>query len=93
MALPDPGDQVILGSGDPRLERAAPSIAKTLDGSTNAIHFDPTAPIPPLRDPNSGWLMPSEMRETITSFLEKQLLPYCAEALGQTPYARRALAT
>jgi len=83
VALLDPGDQVILGSGDPRLERAASSIAKTLDGSTNAIHFDPTAPIPPLRDPNPEWLRPSEMRETIASFLEKELLPHCAEALGQ----------
>ena len=42
-----------------------------------------TAPIPPLRDPNPERLMPSEMRETIASFLEKQLLPHCAEALGQ----------
>ncbi len=27
--------------------------------------------------------MPSEMRETIASFLEKQLLPHCAKALDQ----------
>ncbi len=27
--------------------------------------------------------MPSEMRETIASFLEKELLPHCAEALDQ----------
>ena len=83
VALLDPGDQVILGRGDPRVARAASSIAKTLDVSTNAIHFDPTAPIPPLRDPNPEGLMPSEMRETIASFLEKELLPHCAAALGQ----------
>jgi hypothetical protein len=59
------------------------AIAKTLDGSTNAIHFDPTAPIPPLRDPNPEWLRSSEMRETIASFLETELLPHCAETLGQ----------
>ncbi len=83
LALLDPGDQVTLGSGDPRVAHAASSIAKTLDVSTNAIHFDPTAPFPPLRDPTPEGLMPSEMRETIASFLEKQLLPHCAEAVGQ----------
>ncbi len=83
VALLDPGDQVILGGGDPRVARAASSIAKTLDRSTNAIRFDPTAPIPPLRDPNPELLMPSEMRETIASFLDTQLLPHCAAALSQ----------
>ena len=83
VALLDPGDQVILGNGDPRAARAASSIAKTLDGSTNAIDFDPTAPIPPLRDSNPERVIPSEMRETIASFIEEQLLPHCAEALGQ----------
>jgi hypothetical protein len=84
VALLDPGDQVDLGSGNPpRVARAASSIAKTLDVSTSAIHFDPTAPLPPLRDPNLERLIPSEMRETIASFLEKELLPHCAEKLGQ----------
>jgi hypothetical protein len=32
---------------------------------------------------NPERLIPSEMRETIASFLEKQLLPHCAEALGR----------
>ena len=83
VALLDPGDQVILTSGEPRIARAASPIATTLDASTAAIRFDPTAPIPPLRDPNPGGLRLSEMRETITSFLEKELLPHCVEALGQ----------
>jgi UDP-MurNAc hydroxylase len=83
VALLDPGHQVILGRGAPRLAQAASSIAKTLESGTGAIRFDPTAPIPPLRDLNPERLMPSEMRETIASLLEKQLLPHCAEALGQ----------
>jgi hypothetical protein len=83
VALLDPGDEVLLGGRDPRVARAASQVAKTLDGSTNAIHFDPTAPIPPLRDPNPERLVPSEMRETIARFLENELLPHCAEALGQ----------
>ena len=33
-----------------RVVRAASAIATTLDGSTDAIHFDPTTQIPPLRD-------------------------------------------
>ncbi len=83
VALLDPGDQVLLGSGDPRVVRAASPIARTLDRSTSAIRFDPTAPIPPLRDPNPERLTPTEMRETIASFLEQQLLPHCADALGE----------
>ncbi len=83
VALLDPGDQVILGAGDPDVARAASPIATTLDASATALHFDPTAPIPPLRDPNPERLNSDEMRETIASFLEKQLLPHCAEALGQ----------
>ncbi|MEE8507868.1 MAG: MBL fold metallo-hydrolase [Myxococcota bacterium] len=84
VALLDPGDQVILSGGDPRVARGASPIATTLDASTAAIRFDPTAPIPPLRDPNPEGLRPSEMRETISSFLEKELLPHCVEALGQS---------
>jgi hypothetical protein len=83
VALLDPGDQVVLTGGVPRVARGASPIASTLDASTTAIRFDPTAPIPPLRDPNPRGLRPSEMRETITSFLEKELLPHCVGALGQ----------
>ncbi len=89
VALLDPGDEVLVASGEARVARAASPIARTLDPSTDAIRFDPTAPIPPLRDPNPERLAPGEMRDTIAPFLEKQLLPHCAEALGQP----RALAT
>ena len=83
VALLDPGDQVVLSGGDPRVARAASPIATTLDASTSAIRFDPTASIPPLRDPNPGGLQLGEMRETITSFLEKELHPHCLETLSQ----------
>jgi len=61
----------------------ASAIATTLDASTNAIAFDPTAPLPPLRDANPERLISSEMRETIATFLEQELVPYCVDALGQ----------
>ena len=83
VALLNPGDQVVLTGDDLRVVRAASAIATTLDGSTDAIRFDPTALIPPLRDPNPEGLRPSEIRETIASFLEKELLPHCVETLGQ----------
>ncbi len=83
VALLDPGDQVVLDRADPRVARAASPIATTLDANTSAIRFDPTAPIPRLRDPNPEGLRISEMRETITSFLEKELHPHCVETLGQ----------
>ncbi len=83
VALLDPGDQVLLDGGDPRVARAASSIATTLDRSTAAIRPDPTAPIPPLRDPNPEGLPRGEMRETIASFVEKELLPHCTDALGR----------
>ncbi|MEE8475344.1 MAG: MBL fold metallo-hydrolase [Myxococcota bacterium] len=83
VALLDPGDQVVLSGGDPRVARAASPIATTLDARTSAIRFDPTAMIPPLRDPNPGGVRLSEMRETITSFVEKELHPHCLETLGQ----------
>lgn len=85
VALLDPGDQIILTGGDPRVKRAASPIAKTLDHSTDAIRFDPTAPIPPLRDPNPDGLRSIEMRETIASFLERELLLHCTAVLDQPP--------
>ena len=83
VALLDPGDQVVLDGGDPHVARAASPGATTLDASTAALRFDPTARIPPLRDPNPEGLLPSEMHETIAGFLEKELLPHCAQALGR----------
>ena len=83
VALLDPGDEVVLDGGEPRVARAASKAAATLDPSTDAIRFDPTSPIPPLRDPNPDALPTAEMREAIGALLEQELLPRCAATLGQ----------
>jgi hypothetical protein len=73
---------VVLGGAEPRVERGVSPFATTLERDTDAIRFDPTAPIPPLRDPGTLGCPPGELRQRIATFLEKALLPHCARALA-----------
>lgn len=80
-AVLDPGDAVVLEEGsDARVERASCPFARTVDADTEAIRFDPTAPIPPLTDPNPLGLETGAMRRRIGRFLEDEFLRYCAAA-------------
>jgi hypothetical protein len=82
VALLDPGDAVQVGTGDAKIERGASPFATTLERDTEAIRFDPTAPIPPLRDPNPEGRRSEAMSETVRCFLAQQLLPHCARAVA-----------
>jgi len=82
VALLDPGDVVSLEAGEPELSLAASPFVATLERDTDAIRFDPTAGIPPLRDPNPGGRSPDAMREAVRGFLERELLPYCVRAVS-----------
>ncbi len=82
VALLDPGDVVQLGAGEVAVERSASPFVTTLERDTEAIRFDPTAPIPPLRDPNPDGRSPEAMRAAVHGFLEHELLPYCVRALS-----------
>ncbi len=83
VALLDPGDAVQIRAGDVMVERAASPFATTLECDTEAILFDPTAPIPPLRDPNPGGRSPEVMHEAVRRFLAEQLLTHCARAVAE----------
>jgi hypothetical protein len=52
---------------------AASPIARTLEDDTHLLRFDPTAAIPPLRDPNPGGLSAPQLRagveDCVTGFL------------------------
>ncbi len=90
-AVLDPGDAVLLEAGsEARVERACCSFARTLDADTEAIRFDPTAPIPPLTDPNPLGVETGAMRRRIGSFLEDEFFRYCAAAVRdpKSPTAR-----
>jgi hypothetical protein len=82
VALLDPGDAVLIDGSGLRTERGASSLARTVERETEAIRFDPTAPIPPLRDPNPGRCPRTELCERVRVFLEQELQPHCARTLA-----------
>jgi len=81
VALLDPGNVVQVGAGDVKVERAASPFVTTLERDTEAIRFDPTAPIPPLRDPNPDGRSPETMGEAVRRFLAQELLAHCVRAV------------
>jgi UDP-MurNAc hydroxylase len=57
--IANPGDVFEVNGGRVTHHKAASPIAKTLDDDSHLLQFDPTAPIPPLQDPNpAGLAMP-----------------------------------
>jgi len=54
--LANPGDVFEIEGGEVKHHVAASPIARTVEDDTQLLRFDPTAPIPPLQDPNPGRL-------------------------------------
>ena len=54
--LANPGDVFEIEPGKVTHGVATSPIARMLEDDTQRLHFDPTAPIPPLQDPNPGGL-------------------------------------
>ena len=71
--LANPGDVFEIEGGEVQHHAAASRIARTLEDDTHLLQFDPTAPIPPLQDPNPGALSPHQLRAgvdaCVTEFL------------------------
>jgi hypothetical protein len=75
----NPGDVVEINGGQIRIDREASPFSRTLEDDTHLIRFDPTSPIPPLKDTNPKGYKPEEMEENISRLIEKQLFKYCLE--------------
>jgi UDP-MurNAc hydroxylase len=71
--IANPGDVFEIERGKVKHHVAASPIAKTLEDDTHLLQFDPTAPIPPLRDPNPGGLslpqLQAGVEDCVTGFL------------------------
>jgi L-ascorbate metabolism protein UlaG (beta-lactamase superfamily) len=71
--LANPGDVFEIDGGAVTFRAAASPIARTLEDDTHLLRFDPTAPIPPLQDPNPLGLAPARLRagveDCLTGFL------------------------
>lgn len=67
--IANPGDVFEIKSGEVRHHVAASPIARTLEDDTRLLRFDPTAPIPPLQDPNPGKLSMQELRASVEDCL------------------------
>lgn len=60
--IANPGDVFEIDGGTVTHHVAASPIARTVDDDTHLLRFDPTAPIPPLRDPNPAGLSVARLR-------------------------------
>ncbi len=61
--LVDPGDVLEVTSGKVLLNAGASAVARTEAHDTRRIAFDPTAPIPPLADPNPDRYEPARLEQ------------------------------
>ncbi|MEO7736386.1 MAG: MBL fold metallo-hydrolase [Kofleriaceae bacterium] len=68
--LANPGDVFELEGGAVQHHVAASPIATTLEDDTDLIRFDPTAPIPPLGDPNPSGLSTAALRVGVDDCLD-----------------------
>jgi UDP-MurNAc hydroxylase len=67
-----PGDVFEIGGADVRYRRGASPYATTLCDDWELIEFDPTAPIPPLADPNvDGWPLAQLQRGIQASIVDQ----------------------
>ncbi|MBI3079286.1 MAG: MBL fold metallo-hydrolase [Deltaproteobacteria bacterium] len=78
----NPGDVVEIDGGSVTVQGGASPFCRTLQVDTDAIRFDPTAPIPPLQDPNPGHLSQATMEGVIRPFIEDLLYGYARTASG-----------
>jgi UDP-MurNAc hydroxylase len=67
--LANPGDVFEIRSSEVKHHPGASPIAKTLEDDTHLLRFDPTAPIPPLQDPNPGGRSAQQLRAGVDECL------------------------
>jgi len=69
--IANPGDVFELKGGEVKHHVAASPIAKMVEDDTQLLRFDPTAPIPPLQDPNPGKRSPQQLRAGVDDCLTR----------------------
>lgn len=69
-ALMNPGDVFSIATGRVFHHPGASDIAVLKEDDSDRIHFDPTAPVPELTDPNPDGWSKAALRQTIDPFLE-----------------------
>ena len=86
----DPGDvlEVTVG-GDILLHAGASPVARTEAHDTERIEFDPTAPVPPLADPNPDRYQPAEL-ERLAVGLVGELVEWTASSAARADDVGRA---
>jgi UDP-MurNAc hydroxylase len=67
--IANPGDVFEIDRGKITQHVAASPIARTLEDDTHLLRFDPTAPIPPLQDPNPAGRSTAELRAAVDDCL------------------------
>jgi len=77
-----PGDVVEVEGSEVKVHRQTSAFCRMVRDDTELLHFDPTAPIPPLHDPNPKGYAEEEMTATIAACLEA-LHRYAAEHAGR----------
>lgn len=80
--LPRPGDVVEVEGGEVEVRVGTSPFCRMIRDDTELLRFDPTAPIPPLRDPNPTGYAEGEMARTIGACLEG-LHRYAVEHAGR----------
>ena len=68
--ISNPGDVFEIQGGAVKHLPAASPLAKTIEDDTFQLRFDPTAPIPPLEDPNPNGVSLDALRAGVDSCLE-----------------------
>ncbi len=88
-----PGDMLEVEGGEVEVHPGASPFCRMIRDDTELIRFDPTAPIPPLHDPNPSGYTDEEMTRTIVACLEgvhRYGVEYAGRRLTLADWYRRA---
>jgi UDP-MurNAc hydroxylase len=78
--LLNPGDVIEMSGEEIKVSRSDLKFANIVSDDSHEIRFDPTAPIPPLVDPNPDRYTEEDMDRVISRFIEEGLFRYaCAK--------------
>jgi L-ascorbate metabolism protein UlaG (beta-lactamase superfamily) len=77
----DPGDVIEVSSDGISASRSALKCSRLIRDNSDELRFDPTAPIPPLLDPNPDGYAEDHMDQVISPFIEDGLFRYAQDQL------------
>ena len=77
----EPGDVAEVAHGEVQFHRQASPAVHKKTSDPQALRFDPTAPVPPLEDPNPSGYAPDYLERTLAAVVRDELFPFAKNAI------------